>query len=99
MNISDKINEFFEDMGMSIIKMDGFDDCILGYCTGAGSAELKMVYSVDKILAKLVSEQEMDMEEALEYFNYNMESAYVGEGSPVFFYNIDGIDLSPLPNT
>lgn len=60
------------------IKADGFDEAIIG----VDYHNARLIYSVSKcidILAKDMSE-----EEAVEYFNYNVAGAYVGEKTPIW---------------
>jgi hypothetical protein len=63
-----------------IIKADGFDDCIVGV---ESSSHILLVYSTQLILEKLVKESEMTWEEAIEYFDYNIQGAK-GEGYPIY---------------
>jgi hypothetical protein len=65
-----------------MITADGLNDALVGVTT-KGVA----VYDVDKILAILMERDGMTEEEALEYFDFNIEGAYMGEQTPhyVFF--------------
>lgn len=65
------------------MKVDGFDDCIIGVGRYFGSPSL-LVYSTRRMLDVLVSDHGMTEEEAEEYFEFNITGAYVGEGSPIF---------------
>jgi hypothetical protein len=60
------------------LKADGFDDCVIGVTDNR-----ILVYSVEKCIAKLISEG-MTEEEAMEYFNFNVSGAYVGEYTPIW---------------
>jgi hypothetical protein len=60
---------------------DGFDDAIIGVAERAGM-EPVVAYSVGAILQILA--QEMTEDEAVEYFEFNILGAYVGERTPVF---------------
>lgn len=62
------------------IKADGFDDCIVGV---ESDHPLRLVYSTQLILEKLVKENEMTWEEAIEYFDYNIQGSK-GEGYPIY---------------
>jgi len=61
------------------LKADGFDDCIVGI-----DSKQRLVYDIDKIVGSLA--QDMDYEDALEFFYYNIEGAYMGEHTPVFIH-------------
>ena len=65
-----------------MLKMDGFDDFVIGTCERFGQEEI-IAYDKRKVLAKLVSE-DMTEEEALEHFYFNQVGAWVGEGTPCF---------------
>ena len=60
------------------LKADGFDEAIIGVDT----KELRLVYSVSKCLEIL--EKDMTFDEALEYFEYNVSGAYMGEKTPIW---------------
>ena len=69
----DKILDQFPDT--PILKCDGFDECVLGYEYN-WDGNIRLIYSVDKILTNLV--------DAIEYFEFNMRGAYVGEQTPIW---------------
>lgn len=82
------LDEYFEEMGLSVIKADGFDNCILGWAECAGK-ELSLVYDRNKVLETLCKDHGMEALEAAEYYEFNIASAYVGPGSPIFYSPID----------
>ena len=53
--------------------MDYFDDCIIGVVKGIDNED-KVCYSFQQVIAKLMREDEMTEEDALEHFYYNMMS-------------------------
>ena len=59
---------------------DGHDHAIMGY-----SSDGRVVYSADQIIGGLMNEG-MTQEEAVEYFGFNIECAYVGEYTPIYMY-------------
>jgi len=62
----------------------GFEEAIIGLDT---SGEVfRVVYDIDKVIEILMEDEETTEEDALEYFNYNMLGAYVGEGTPIYVY-------------
>jgi len=75
----ERILEQFPDE--EILKADGFDDCIIGYDYGG---DIRLIYSVKKVLNSLVKKDLMTDDEAIEYFEYNMRGAYVGEKTPIW---------------
>ncbi len=66
-----------------ILKADGFDDAIIG--VDYQHTEPRLIYSVTKCLEIL--EKDMDSEEAMEYFDYNVRGAYVGEKTPIWCWD------------
>ena len=60
---------------------DGHDDAIMGY-----SSDGRVIYNADTILSTLVDRDGMTPDEAIEFFNFNIECAYVGEYTPIYMY-------------
>jgi len=63
-----------------------YADCIIGE-DYYGS---KVVYDAEKVIKVLMTMDEMTEEEALEYFEFNIVGAYVGEETPLFIWKTDG---------
>jgi hypothetical protein len=78
-NIRNLLDEFAEG---SII-LDGFDDAIIGITEEFGK-EPRILYSKDKILEILTSDNQMDILEAIEYYEFNILGSYLGERTPIF---------------
>jgi len=81
-----------------LLKMDGYDDCIMGLSVQFDKTTI--LYDKDKVLAKLaksmlepyrkggsslVERKAQASEDALEWFEFNMIGAWMGEGTPSFF--------------
>lgn len=65
-----------------------YEDCIIGedyYGTRA-------VYDAEKVIKALMIFDSMTYDEALEYFDYNIAGAYVGEETPIYIWRKDGSD-------
>lgn len=67
---------------MSHLKMDGYDDCVIGLFHRFGM-ESVIAYDYDKVIDKMVS-QGMTPEEAVEFHEFNQLGAWVGERTPGF---------------
>jgi len=50
------------------------------------------VYSYDKILDILMTEDEMTEREAIDYIEYNIAGAYVGELTPILVRSLDEVE-------
>lgn len=73
----EKILEIYQDE--ELLLADGFDDAVIGI----DEKSMRVIYSVTKCLGILES-QGMKMIEAIEYFDYNVKDAYVGEKTPIW---------------
>ena len=81
-----------------MLKMDGFDDCVVGICERFGM-EAVLAYDRDKVIAKLMGEG-MTEEDAEEFFEYNQIGAWMGERTPVFVTLFKSIkEKTPCPKT
>ena len=63
---------------------DGFDDAIIGYHADSE----RLIYSSAKAVRILVNEG-MTEEDALEHFHYNVAGSYVGEKTPIWSSDLD----------
>jgi hypothetical protein len=72
----DKILEWFPEEELLIA--DGFDGAIIGI----DETSMRLIYSVSKCIEIL--SVEMTEEEAVEYFNFNVMGAYMGEKTPIW---------------
>jgi hypothetical protein len=65
-----------------LLKMDGFNDAILG--VGMRFGNEFMVYDYDKVIAILMNDESMTEEDAIDYWTFNMVGSWVGEETPAF---------------
>lgn len=74
------------------MKMDGYDDCIIGIAERFGMGRV-VAYDKSKIIRKLVKDG-MSRSDAEEWFYYNQIGAWVGDGTPVFVekMSLEGIE-------
>ena len=71
------IVEYFQDE--EILKADGFDDAVIGIDIGT----MRLIYSVTRCVEILIVGG-MDMNDAIEYFDFNVRGSYVGEKTPIW---------------
>lgn len=76
----DKIIEQYEDE--TFLKADGFDEAIIG----VDETTMRLIYSVKKCIEILI--RDMSEEDAIEYFTFNVSSAYVGGKTPIWCQDI-----------
>ena len=63
---------------------------------GQDDASLRVVYSVDKIIDILA--EEMTPEEAVEFYEYNILGAYMGEMTPIYVNEHGSINDFTIPD-
>jgi hypothetical protein len=80
MILDDIIRNFPES---EFLKADGFDSAVIGLEESSG----RLIYSVQRIVNIMMSEGDTE-EDALEYYYYNMEGAYVGEKTPIYCFDL-----------
>jgi hypothetical protein len=66
-----------------VLKADGFDEAVIGIATDF--TEPRLIYSVTKCLDILCKDMEYD--EAIEHFTFNVSGSYVGEQTPIWCWD------------
>ena len=72
-----------------LLRMDGYDDCIVGISERFGQ-ESCLIYDYDKVIAKLMKDG-MSQEEAVEFYEFNQLGSWMGDRTPAF------VRLAPAP--
>ena len=78
-----KISEEYPEL----LKADGLDDAIIGVVQRMGIQAI--CYDEDKVLEILMERDGMTLEEAIEYFDFNIAGAWVGESTPFFLQRME----------
>lgn len=78
-----KISEEYPEL----LKADGFDDAILGVVQRMGIQAI--CYDENKVIDILIERDGMTYEEAVEYFEFNIAGAWVGESTPFFLQKME----------
>jgi hypothetical protein len=71
------------DQNPEAVTCDGFESCVIGVANRFGMSPV-VAYDYDKCIEVLTTRDGMTYEEAIEYFEFNVSGAWVGEGTPVF---------------
>ena len=79
--------EYLAEIDEELLCVDGFDDAIIGICQRATSSNV-VAYDTDRCIEILVERSGMTEEEAVEYFEFNVVGAWMGERTPVFISNV-----------
>ncbi len=61
---------------------DGYNDCIIGVGTRCGMTDV-FIYDKHKMITKLVRKDDMKYDEALEFIDFNIAGAFIGEDTPI----------------
>ena len=72
------IIDYYE--GEEILTADGFDEAVIGF----EERTMRLIYSVSKCLKILMVEQEMNLDDSIEFFDFNVKGAYMGEKTPIW---------------
>jgi hypothetical protein len=76
----EKIIQQYDDY--TFIVADGFDDAVIG----VDVTTMKLIYSVEKCINILM--ENMSFVDAMEYFTFNVGGANIGEGTPIWCWDI-----------
>ena len=66
------------------LKADGFDDAIIGLSEDFNSP-MRLIYSVNKCLDIIM--RDMNYNDAIEHFTFNVSGAYMGEKTPIWCWD------------
>ena len=69
-----------------MLKADGFDEAIIGMSSDIATSGERLIYDANKCIDILIRDHDMSEEEAIEYFEFNVSGAYVGENTPIWLY-------------
>ena len=90
MNIKSDIES---DTDSEMLVADGLDEAILGVAHQCGSDPV-VAYDISKIIKILMERDGMDKTEAIEFYQFNIEGAYMGNRTPYYIdTDPDAIEL------
>lgn len=78
MTMIEKLIDWYPEQDLLIA--DGFNDAIIGI----DESSLRVIYSVKKCIEILCLDNDMDVDDAIEHFEYNVRGSYVGERTPIW---------------
>jgi len=76
--LQDIIDNYYE---YDFLIADGFNDAVIG----VDETSMRLIYSVRKCLEIL--QEYLDEEDAIEYFEYNVSGAWMGDKTPIWCYD------------
>ena len=62
----------------------GFDHSIYGYVDDAKAGCYRIVYAKHRMVEELMIRDDMSLDEAIEYLDFNVWNAWAGEGTPIY---------------
>lgn len=77
------VKEFLEEHNPDAVLFDGFDEALIGTWSRFNVGPLAL-YDYNKCIHILINRDGMTHEEAVEYFDFNVIGAWVGEYTPAF---------------
>jgi|TARA_R110000751_G_scaffold16321_1_gene51726 hypothetical protein len=86
--INNYLEENYPDQMNEILVADGFEDAFMGVVETFGQ-QPRSCYDSSKCINILIERDGMTTEEAVEYFEFNVTGAYVGEFTPAFIHLFD----------
>ena len=67
---------------------DGLDDAILGVGERCSQPNV-IIYSHNKVIDILMKRDGMSHEEAIEFFDFNIGGAWVGDNTPIWMHDVE----------
>tara|TARA_Y100000114_G_C11535744_1_gene220187 strand:- start:65 stop:352 length:288 start_codon:yes stop_codon:yes gene_type:complete len=74
-----------------MMKVDGLDKAIIGIGMRCGSDDV-LIYDYKKCIKQFMDQNNWSYEEAVEWMDFNVVGAYVGETTPIFVREIEEED-------
>ena len=72
------IISYYEDE--ELLLADGFDDAVIG----VDESTMRIIYSSGKCIEILMLQSEMLLDQAVEFFEFNVKGSYVGDKTPIW---------------
>jgi hypothetical protein len=85
------IESFIEDQvgdDQQVLLADGLEDAFVGIGSAFNAVPVA-IYNKDKVIEILMTRDGMTIDEAYEFFDFNIAGAYVGESTPIFMSVLD----------
>lgn len=63
---------------------EGFDDALIGVAFDQKADIHRVVYDKERMIERLMTRDDMSLDEAVEYLDFNTWTAYAGKGTPLY---------------
>ena len=74
-----------------MLKADGLDEAIIGVGSRCGQDDI-LIYDYEKCVQVFMNREGWTYEEAVEWMDFNVVGAWMGEGTPMFLLKIHDWD-------
>lgn len=68
--------------------LDGFDEAIIGMAERINLGPV-VAYDVEKILEIMIERDGMSYEESIEFFDFNIKGAWMGDFTPIYITKLE----------
>jgi len=108
-----QLSEVFDQYpDVEFVVLDGLDEAIVGVVDRKLQPQPVLLYSVAKIIEILTGQMAQDLDQrvdledpddddpeelAWEWFSFNIEDAWMGDGTPAFLWDVPGEPKEPHP--
>jgi len=75
--------EEISEINPDALLLDGFDEAIIGMAERINLGPV-VAYDIEKIIDIMIERDEMTYEEAMEFFDFNIQGAWMGEFTPIY---------------
>ena len=74
-----------------ILRADGLDEACIGWTNSweGHNRNMRLVYDIGKVIGIFQERDGMPYEDAVEFYEFNVAGAYVGEGTPIFISSLE----------
>ena len=86
--IQNYLEDNYQDFVDDILLADGFEEAFIGVSEVYGKKPVAC-YDSSKCIDILMKRDDMKIDEAIEYFHFNVTGSYVGEFTPAFIFPFD----------
>lgn len=83
-----RLKDFLMEMTDEVVIADGLSEAFVGLAQVGSESKTVAVYDSVKIV-RILMEQGMTQDEAVEYYEFNILGAYVGEATPIYLIPVD----------
>jgi hypothetical protein len=82
------LREEIAEINPEALLLDGFDEAIIGMAERINLGPV-VAYDVEKILEIMIERDEMTYEEAMEFFDFNIQGAWMGDFTPIYITKLE----------